>query len=61
MSLAPEKITDFDGEFLHIVSRANLNLVNLPKVAINLNKWQPEEYDFIREVVDEQKGIPPRN
>jgi hypothetical protein len=61
MSLAPEKITDFDVKFLHIVSRANLNSVNLPKVAINLNTWQPEEYDFMREVDDEQKGIPPRN
>ncbi|WP_247424659.1 DUF3800 domain-containing protein [Ralstonia pseudosolanacearum] len=61
MTLPREKITDFDLAFLRIVSGANLNTVNIRRVTINLDLWQPEDYDFMRSADDEQKGIPPRS
>jgi len=60
MTLEPKKVTDFDLEFLRIVSDANLNTVNIKQAHINLDTWQPQDYDFMREVDDEQKGIVPR-
>ena len=56
-----EKISDFDLEFLHIVSGARMNTVNIRQVEVNLDLWQPQDYDFMREVDDEQKGILPRS
>lgn len=61
MTLPITKLTDFDHEFLRILSAAPLNTVNIPQVTINLNTWRPEEYELIREVDDEQKGIAPRH
>ncbi|MEI8035450.1 MAG: DUF3800 domain-containing protein [Betaproteobacteria bacterium] len=61
MTLEREKITDFDLEFLRIVSGARMNTVNIRQVEVNLDLWQPQDYDFMREVDDEQKGIPPRS
>lgn len=60
MTLPRERITDFDLEFLRIVSGANMNLINIKQVRMSLDTWQPQEYDFLREVDDEIKGVLPR-
>ena len=61
MTLGREKITDFDLEFLRIVSDARMNTINIKQVEVNLNLWQSHDYDFMRSLDDEQKGIPPRS
>lgn len=61
MTLDREKITDFDLAFLRIVSDARMNTVNINQVKVNLDLWQPQDYDFMRQLDDAQKGIPPRS
>ncbi|SAL19070.1 hypothetical protein AWB73_01128 [Caballeronia turbans] len=61
VTLPRGKITDFDLAFLRIISDATLNVVNLRRATVNLDLWHPNEYDLMRAVDDEQKGITPRS
>ena len=54
------KLNKFDIEFLKIISSARLNTINIPKINVNLNTWQSSDYDFLRGVDDESKGISSR-
>jgi hypothetical protein len=60
MTIPKEKITDFDYAFLEIVSNAKFNTINISSMNINMNTWQPQEYDFLRGVYDESIGNKPR-
>lgn len=60
LTLPKEKITQFDLAFLSIVSNAGFNTINIPQVKVDLKLWQPSDYDFLRGVDDDFKGLPGR-
>lgn len=58
--MASEKKNDFDIAFLQIISKAQLNTINIPDLTVDLDLWVPSDYDFLRGASDERKGMKSR-
>ena len=59
--LAKEKRSKVDDEFMEIMAGLRLNILNLPKLPIDLKTWTPRDYERMLDQDRIEKGMKPRS